>query len=347
MYFYTSLEKANKEHIYLVIECVIIGSKDYKSDGDKELKYLAGGYANCSLFSLGQKEQQINLHSGSPREMLMMDIEQKSEDKTVSLMLWSNIGRYDNMKALIPQNVLVSEEDRVPGLYDDFFPKFEPKDANPKKQATPVEMQERQTLYISNLQIQGNINVEQEIETILKKMHSQKLITKSGDVENYENYQVNIKERRLKVKCHNGWRYVSAQQTANLDDPDIFGVFKASSTIYIRDFIPHSHVGIIFELEFTVEIGKGGGIYNVCIGFQFFMPEITSSGIPADQQFTINLLKGPMETVDNELCLAEEALVNQHDNLLEFALTGYMSAKDTRPLGSDASMLPPTWQQPV
>lgn len=114
----------------------------------------------------------------------------------------------------------------------------------------------------------------------------------------------------------------------------------------INDYIPHSHVGIIFELEFRVEIGKGGGIYSVCIGFQFFMPEMTSQGVPTDQQFTIPLLKGPIETIDNELCVAEEALVNQHENLLEFVLTGYMSAKDTRPFGSDAAAFPSTWTAP-
>lgn len=114
----------------------------------------------------------------------------------------------------------------------------------------------------------------------------------------------------------------------------------------VNDYIPHSHVGIIFELEFNVEVGRNGGIYNVCVGFQILMPEMTSQGVPTDQQFTIPLLKGPMETIDNELCVAEEALVNQHENLLEFVLTGFISSKDTRPFGSDAAAFPSTWTPP-
>ena len=63
----------------------------------------------------------------------MMDIDDKSEEKYVTLQLWSNIGRYDNMKTLIPQNVLVGEDEVVPGLWDGYFPKYNPKDVNPKE----------------------------------------------------------------------------------------------------------------------------------------------------------------------------------------------------------------------
>ena len=84
----------------------------------------------------------------------MMDLEDKAEDKTVSISLWSDIKRYDTMRKLIPQNTLVNEEDMVPGLaaqYGDVFPKYDPKPQNPKEANAPVEMRDSQPLFISNL----------------------------------------------------------------------------------------------------------------------------------------------------------------------------------------------------
>ena len=57
----------------------------------------------------------------------MMDIGDKSDDKTVSLSLWSKIGRYDTMRTLIPHNVFVEESEVVPGLLNEKFPKYDGK----------------------------------------------------------------------------------------------------------------------------------------------------------------------------------------------------------------------------
>lgn len=43
-------------------------------------------------------------------------------------------------------------------------------------------MQDRSCLFLSNLVIQGNVKIENEIELILAKMHAQKMINKQGHV---------------------------------------------------------------------------------------------------------------------------------------------------------------------
>ena len=132
--FYSSLyKKETIDNIKLVVECVIV-SED-KTRTPHEIQYISGGYGILRLF--GSKDpQQVDLQSGSPRDLLTNLADPSPAMATFSILI-KEYSKLDHLMELVPENNLVNQKDLIPGVDGQRFP-LPSKD--PKVKAPSLEL---------------------------------------------------------------------------------------------------------------------------------------------------------------------------------------------------------------
>ena len=81
----------------------------------------------------------------------------------------------------------------------------------------------------------------------MAKLYCNEMRKSDGKMQDLEDIQVSVTERKINIRCHNGWRYITDNKSTSLSKPDWYGKFTADN-IVIKDYIPNEMVGLIFEL---------------------------------------------------------------------------------------------------
>lgn len=121
------------------------------------------------------------------------------------------------------------------------------------KQQIPT-IRKNKLMYLHNLEIIANPQIEHEIEHCIAHMYVNNLESTKGQVLEVKDQNVITRERKLSVRCHNGWKNIGDEVSTTLSAQNKYGQFLSNVSIQLKDFIPDEMIAIIFELQFKCEI---------------------------------------------------------------------------------------------
>jgi len=143
--------------------------------------------------------------------------------------------KLDALKGLVPPNNFVTKTDIIPGLHKNTFP-LPSKD--PKSTNDVATSKTPRTLYVHNVEVCGSPKLEKELENAMARMYSKSKITTKGMMQDPDDFNAYIIERKVNVRVHNSWMEITNVQGCSLDKPDNFGIYKSSSMLSVKNFIP-------------------------------------------------------------------------------------------------------------
>jgi hypothetical protein len=79
-------------------------------------------------------------------------------------------------------------------------------------------------------------------------MYVNNLESTKGQVLDVKDQNVIIRERKVSVRCHNGWKNIGDEVHTTLSAQNKYGLFLSNVSIQLKDFIPDEMIAIIFEL---------------------------------------------------------------------------------------------------
>lgn len=145
----------------------------------------------------------------------------------------------------------------------------------------------------------GSTATERELERLLTVRALELKRERHGPDADPDGVTAYIRERKLSVRQHNGWRYVTQSRSINLSEPDQAGVMVAEQSLPLKDCILNGHVALVFELQYIVEIQ--GNAQTVAIGQQVHMPRINSAAKLEEEELDFEMMTGPGETITGDL----------------------------------------------
>ena len=63
-----------------------------------------------------------------------------------------------------------------------------------------------------------------------------------------------VKERRLVVRQHNGWQYLTNERAVILGEPNHLNVMAAEQSLLVKDCYINPYSAFIFHLEYVIEV---------------------------------------------------------------------------------------------
>ena len=295
-------------------------ASNYKNK-TKEYDFHSGGFTVIRLFEDIKKTKFLmELYKGSPRDLGSIDI--KDLEAIPGSMLEINFRPYpkfDVFKEFIPENNIVTPNDIIPGLKQGNNFKFPlPSISGSKTEEEKVGLQKRTEVHLHNIAIIGNLKLDDEIKAIYAHLATEKSLTTEGRKRDKDSLNVQIRERRVNIKCHNGWKQISETKTVKLSAANREGKMETDQLVSIKDFIPNEYVAIIFEFEYVVSV-QGHSEKVICLGYNTLFPELNTAGMTKNYDTDIRLNKGPGETLFNELLVSEIAS-ESYDQIFDFVL---------------------------
>lgn len=142
------------------------------------------------------------------------------------------INNYSYLKKLVPQNCFVTlrNGDIVPGIgsstkFNMPKPLFEKgKDKSRKNSIyqcnTVIKSQSCDDIYIHKVEIIGSHEAEKDIENMLTQMFKDKNQSSEGQTRDELDIYAVIQQRKLVIRMHNGWQYITDDKCVNLSPPD-------------------------------------------------------------------------------------------------------------------------------
>ncbi|XP_022085519.1 nephrocystin-4-like isoform X2 [Acanthaster planci] len=218
VYFHTSLADQN---IVLVVEVVRVTT----SRGG-EVQLMACGWGILRLFHQGDFSdtshstpapvKRLDLLHGSPRALFFVgdDIEGNKKLTVISdcqVCYTIRTHRYmDKIMHLVPENVLLSGHERVPGVAV-----VDPKEGGDSlRRPRPLK---RVSASINNISIVVYPTFDEFEEELCQQLNSDRLAMEQVQS---DKCNVVVLERRLQIGVHNGWGYVGKPQVILLDTAD-------------------------------------------------------------------------------------------------------------------------------
>ncbi|XP_078095293.1 nephrocystin-4 [Mustelus asterias] len=267
VYFHTSL---NCSHIAIIVEVVAIAKL---REGNEQILSCGFGILHlCSKQRLtsdsakNQNVKRLSLYHGTPRALLhpaLQDPIEKNEFMTLiegSTIFYSLSSHPPliEISHLIPENILVSGTDSIPGV------------VAPSKTTSNIlkkpNLMKTITCYLDKLSLQLYPTLEKFEEELVELLNADRLL-KNDQVS--DGNTVVIQERRLHVCVHNGWCYVQKPQVVVL----IPGTVKRKSVslskslpkkslvlrshIQLKDLVKHPMYCIVFHLEYVFSSSAG------------------------------------------------------------------------------------------
>lgn len=98
----------------------------------------------------------------------------------------------------MPQNCLVGQDERIPGLIEDFFPAPREFQRQPLEDARLLVL-EKKTIHVHNLKLSVSHQFESQFEAFLKRVTEKQLGT--TDVP-----YVSIQKRNIYITVNNSWK---------------------------------------------------------------------------------------------------------------------------------------------
>ncbi|XP_078414346.1 nephrocystin-4 isoform X3 [Cetorhinus maximus] len=267
VYFHTSL---NCSHIAIIVEVVAIVKK---REGNERvfscgfgILYLKNRQKLTSDAAKNQNVKRLSLYHGTPRALLhpaLKDPIEKNKFMTLiegSTIFYSLSSHPPLMEAshLIPENMLVSGTETIPGVVAPF------------KQTSNVlkkpNLMKTITCYLDKMSLQLYPTLEKFEEELVELLNADRLL-KNDQVS--DGSTVVIQERRLHVCVHNGWCYVQKPQVVVLIPGTVqrkSGSFSKSlpkrslvlrSRIQLKELVKHPMFGIVFHLEYVFSSSTG------------------------------------------------------------------------------------------
>nr|CAB3264424.1 nephrocystin-4 [Phallusia mammillata] len=223
-----------------------------------------------------QAPKKLDVFKGSPRALLYMEdpIESNPNLKPVpGCQLTFTLSRHQELSTalnLLPENSLVSAEQRVPGLSETAIKTPQGKDfyIKPKPLIPHIG-------YIDKLSVDLGVTVDKFEEELCIKVNQDRLkrdsITDDGK-------KVTVTERRLMVGVHNGFCYVQKPQYVHLEPEAVVGHGRTQSfgrgkrkdvsiistspssrlvlrsRLQLNEMIPDPRVAIVMQLEYVLAV---------------------------------------------------------------------------------------------
>lgn len=143
-----------------------------------------------------------------------------------------------------------------------------------------------------------------------------------------EAVEAEVKERKLNIKMHNGWRWVtSSNGSVGLSAPNQNGIMAADETAWVKDGLVNDYVALVFELVYVVEVQRRP--LNLILGYQAYMPEINTIMKIEQADIDAKLIHGPAETLNDDLILPEQGRSGEGSGAksadFEFAIRAWVS----------------------
>ena len=82
-------------------------------------------------------------------------------------------------------------------------------------------------IYLHHIEIQTATDIESRLEEKLKRMYLDKNQGAKGETRDIEDIAASIRERRLSVRLHNGWQFLTQERAVQLSEPNHFHVMMA------------------------------------------------------------------------------------------------------------------------
>lgn len=136
-----------------------------------------------------------------------------------------------------------------------------------------------------------------------------------------------VKERRLNLRMHNGWRWVTMNRPVGLNEPNQYGIMSADQAPCIKDCLINDYIALVFELVYVVEVR--GRPLNVVLGYQAYMPDINTIMKIEQTDIDTRLIRGPAETLDDDLILPDVG--DQAGGAFEFSIRAWVSQSQVPP----------------
>ncbi|XP_063292057.1 nephrocystin-4 [Pelobates fuscus] len=275
IYFHSAL---NDPSIVAVVEVIAITRR---KDGIKE--EVPCGFGIITLFSSQPEEdpvdqtRRLKLYHGTPRALLhpaCKDLSELSKHMTMienSLMQYTvrPHGALDGVMHLLPQNILVSGSEKIPGI-------IPAQDASGDGLKKPC-LQKSVICYLDKLSLFLYPMLEKFEEELAGLVNSDRLPKNNSRT---DGAVVIIQERRLHIGVHNGWGFVQTPQVVVVV-PETEVVRKRSSTnlvkkpssqqkisstvqalvlrsrIRLPEMVNHPGFAIVFQLEYVFSVPSG------------------------------------------------------------------------------------------
>lgn len=196
---------------------------------------------------------------GSPREVIKHAKDLNYEPEKTGMLVYydclqENHKRFEKLMTLLPDNILVGQNDELPGLQDSKLP-FQIVDpvSTMKLPMTPMK-----TIYAHNIRISSMNEMERAFSLFLRdwKLFSSQLDPKQLDpllqknpAQKEENQVADIVERRLTVVPHNSWRAIGSSSFVSLNK-ELSGAIQSSGALKIVNFPIHPLIALIYKLEY-------------------------------------------------------------------------------------------------
>ncbi|XP_048873237.1 nephrocystin-4 isoform X2 [Brienomyrus brachyistius] len=278
LYFHTSLRLPS---IVAVVEVVAVTDQ---ADGSQ--RALGCGFAILRLFSakadpaegLDSKEpRRLCLYHGSPRALLHPSLHEPVEKNQLMLPMDGACLHcclqphppLDLVTPLLPQNMLVSGSEPIPGLISS-------SDGSADVLQKP-RLLKSLTCYLDKLSISLYPSLEKFEEDLLLLLNMDRLNQRGCGPDGKD---VTIQERRLHVGVHNGWGFLSRPQVVVLEPEPLVskglqqtgslprGSLSRSSTccqvlglrsrLQLKEMVNHPAFGVVFQLEYVFSAPLGG-----------------------------------------------------------------------------------------
>ena len=246
------------------------------------------------------EEKELNIFKGSPRYLLYNDYDKVAIGHDCGIegyLIYScyKMPQLEEIKFLLPDYIILSEGEILPGLGDCFI--------GPEHNFE--ELTKFETVYIKNIIISINPKLEKRILEFANKYREKKYNITSENYNKYNN--VYIKERKLKCGVHNTWCFIntnglenSVTLTKKENENDITLNYQGILTVD-HFFVEESLSGLILELDYivTIPIIENHKEENLTlpIGYSIFIPENIEED---DQLKKANFITGQTETVYGE-----------------------------------------------
>lgn len=213
-------------------------------------KVLGVGFCVIPLFDQNRAKMPVGVKSvdilqGSPRILLtgrpIENLKKSGMSFKYEILYAGPNEHFTNLMYLIPSEILVGPNDRIPGIKITRLPApFAGFDQ-------AMEFTERKTLYAHEIRITSINDIEnnfsQYLRTYCIKTGAQKNTTVTAE----------IKERKLTMVPHNTWRQIGDEAMISLNK-EFSGNIESSGILKILDYSMHSEVALIIKLQYRVQI---------------------------------------------------------------------------------------------
>ncbi|XP_038060969.1 nephrocystin-4-like [Patiria miniata] len=218
VYFHTSLADPN---IVVVVEVIRVttsrnGQVQCMSSGWGILRLFHQGDFSDTSSSTPAPVKRLDLLHGSPRALLFLGNEIEGNKKLTAisdcqLCYTIRTHRYmDKIMHLVPENVLLSGNDKIPGVTV-----VDPKDGGDSlRRPRPLK---RLSAALDKISILVYPTLDEFEEELCKHLNLDRLALEQAQS---DKGSVAVLERRLQIGVHNGWGYVGKPQIVLLDAPD-------------------------------------------------------------------------------------------------------------------------------